>query len=103
MRTTALFALICLPTFTTAVPTSEEAQEDVQQPVEGTTAATHSAALTARANIDMKIIATALDLYRLDNLKYPTTDQGLVALVEMPADSRRASHLAPGWLSSSVA
>ena len=31
-------------------------------------------------------ISAALDLYRLDNLAYPTTDQGLEALVARPAD-----------------
>jgi general secretion pathway protein G len=30
---------------------------------------------------------TALNLYRLDNFKYPTTEQGLKALVQQPNDS----------------
>lgn len=38
---------------------------------------------TARAQIEM--LATQLDLYRLDNGTYPTTQQGLAALWEKPA------------------
>lgn len=34
---------------------------------------------------DLRAIATALDLYRADNGVYPSTDQGLKALVEKPA------------------
>ena len=34
---------------------------------------------------DLRSIATALDLYRADNSVYPSTDQGLRALVEKPA------------------
>lgn len=34
---------------------------------------------------DLRAIGNALDLYRLDNRSYPTTDQGLDALVSKPA------------------
>jgi len=34
---------------------------------------------------DILIIQSALDLYKLDNGRYPTTDQGLQALVTQPA------------------
>lgn len=40
---------------------------------------------TARAQIEM--LATQLDLYRLDNGSYPTTEQGLGALWEKPTVS----------------
>ncbi len=40
---------------------------------------------TARAQIEM--LATQLDLYRLDNGSYPTTEQGLEALWEKPSAS----------------
>ncbi|MDF2447022.1 MAG: type secretion system protein GspG [Moraxellaceae bacterium] len=33
-------------------------------------------------------VANALDLYKLDNHKYPTTDEGLGALVEKPASAK---------------
>lgn len=45
-----------------------------------------------RAKQDIRSIETALNLYRLDNFKYPTTDQGLQALVTNPGDT-----VAPNW------
>lgn len=38
-----------------------------------------------KAGVDIGAIAQALKLYKLDNGKYPTTEQGLQALVEPPA------------------
>ena len=38
----------------------------------------------ARAQQDIAVLENALNLYRLDNLAYPTTAQGLNALVEKP-------------------
>jgi general secretion pathway protein G len=38
-----------------------------------------------KAKADFKNIATALKLYKLDNFAYPTTEQGLKALVEKPS------------------
>jgi len=40
-----------------------------------------------KARQDVLAIQNALDLYRLDNGFYPTTDQGLIALVKKPATS----------------
>jgi len=40
----------------------------------------------AKARQDIRELETALTLYRLDNFRYPTTDQGLDALVKRPAD-----------------
>jgi len=40
-----------------------------------------------KAVADMKGIEQALNLYRLDNSGYPTTDQGLQALVSRPTTS----------------
>ena len=37
------------------------------------------------ARSDLKAIATALEMYRLDNFAYPSTPQGLAALVTRPA------------------
>ncbi len=37
-----------------------------------------------KARVDIATIETALKLYRLDNGNYPTTEQGLMALVEQP-------------------
>jgi len=40
----------------------------------------------ARADIEANL-TTALDLYELDNGRYPTTDQGLKALITKPSSS----------------
>ncbi len=37
-----------------------------------------------KAKQDILAIQSALDLYKLDNGSYPTTDQGLLALVSKP-------------------
>ncbi|MBX3707379.1 MAG: type II secretion system major pseudopilin GspG [Pseudomonadales bacterium] len=37
------------------------------------------------AQSDLRSLANALDIYRLDNFHYPSTDQGLEALVSMPS------------------
>lgn len=37
---------------------------------------------------DLRVISQALDLYRLDNNRYPTTDQGLEALVSAPDNAK---------------
>ncbi len=42
-------------------------------------------ARVARAESDIAALSSALDLYRLDNHTYPTTEQGLDALVEPPS------------------
>ncbi len=47
-------------------------------------------ARAVRAAQDLRAVGAALDLYKLDNLTYPTTEQGLEALVRAPAQ------LAPG-------
>ncbi len=38
----------------------------------------------ARAAQDIRAIESALNMYRLDNYRYPSSDQGLEALVEEP-------------------
>lgn len=45
---------------------------------------TDDARATAAKN-DLRSIASALELYRLDNYDYPSTDQGLEALVSEPS------------------
>ncbi|MEO9496874.1 MAG: type II secretion system major pseudopilin GspG [Roseobacter sp.] len=41
-------------------------------------------ARAARAQSDIAAIGSAIQLYRLDNFRYPTTQQGLEALVAVP-------------------
>ncbi len=38
--------------------------------------------------LQIKQIESALEFYRMDNSRYPTTEQGLKALIEAPADAR---------------
>lgn len=45
------------------------------------------AARVTVAETDIRSIASALELYRLDNRSYPTTSQGLAALVEKPVSA----------------
>ena len=53
-------------------------------------------AAVRKAQIDIGVIETALDQYRLDMLNYPTTEQGLDALLNTPADARRPENYRPG-------
>ncbi len=41
-------------------------------------------ARVAKAKNDIRALESALDIYRLDNYTYPTTDQGLDALIIQP-------------------
>ncbi len=50
-------------------------------------------ARVAKANNDIQALGGALDIYRLDNYVYPTTDQGLEALINPPSSSPEP----PNW------
>ena len=41
-----------------------------------------------KAKQDIRSLESALQMYRVDNFRYPTTDQGLQALVDKPADAK---------------
>ncbi|HVW69065.1 MAG TPA: type II secretion system major pseudopilin GspG [Steroidobacteraceae bacterium] len=43
-------------------------------------------AKVAKAKSDIQAIEAALTMFRLDNSRYPTTEQGLAALVTQPTD-----------------
>mgnify|MGYP001764140523 FL=1 len=43
-------------------------------------------ARVTKAKQDIRAYETALNLYRMDNFRYPTTEQGLQALVQKPSD-----------------
>jgi general secretion pathway protein G len=45
-------------------------------------------ARTLKAQMDIKTLENALKLFKLDSAFYPSTDQGLRALVEQPATGR---------------
>jgi general secretion pathway protein G len=50
----------------------------------------------AKARIQIESLETALKLYKLDNGNYPTTEQGLQALVEPPAAGTPAKNWRQG-------
>ncbi len=45
----------------------------------------------AKVRQDIRALSAALDLYRLDNFAYPTTDEGLEALVVQPSSQSDTS------------
>ncbi|MDH5517094.1 MAG: type II secretion system major pseudopilin GspG [Gammaproteobacteria bacterium] len=49
-----------------------------------------------KAKQDIRALESALNLYRLDNYKYPTTDQGLEALINAPGDLANNSNYKQG-------
>lgn len=49
-----------------------------------------------KAKQDIRALESALNLYRLDNYKYPTTDQGLEALITAPGDLTNSSNYKQG-------
>ena len=52
-------------------------------------------AKVTRAKSDIQALEAALTMFRLDNSRYPTTDQGLQALVTQPTDPA-IRHWRPG-------
>jgi general secretion pathway protein G len=54
------------------------------------------------AKTQMKQVSNALDLYKLDNNRYPTTEQGLRALVEKPTGSPEPRNWNPDGYMPSV-
>ena len=53
------------------------------------------------AESDIRSLAVALDMYRLDNFVYPSTEQGLDALVTRPAGFPEPKNYSPdGYLKS---
>lgn len=53
-------------------------------------------ARAARAQSDIAAISSAVNLYRLDNFRYPTTEQGLAALVDRPSAPPEPENWAAG-------
>ena len=54
------------------------------------------AARIVKARQDIRALESALNLYKLDNFRYPSTDQGLGALVEKPAGTPEARNWKSG-------
>jgi general secretion pathway protein G len=53
-------------------------------------------AQVAKARTDVQALVTALNLYKLDNFAYPSTDQGLQALVTRPSSQPEARNWKAG-------
>ena len=49
-----------------------------------------------KAKSDILSLESALDLYKLDNYTYPTTDQGLEALISIPSSDPAPANWQPG-------
>lgn len=49
-----------------------------------------------KAKQDIRAIESALQMYRIDNYKYPSTDQGLQALVDKPSAGGEAKNWQKG-------
>ena len=59
-------------------------------------------ARVTKAKNDLRLYESALDLYRIDNFRYPTTDQGLDSLVHRPADPNLKNWRAEGYVKNLV-
>ena len=57
-------------------------------------------ARVTKAKQDIRAYETALNLYRMDNFRYPTTEQGLEALVKQPTDPNIKNWKAGGYIQS---
>ena len=54
----------------------------------------------SKAQADIRAYSTALDLFRLDNFRYPTNDMGLQALVKQPTDPTIRNWKEGGYINS---
>ncbi len=54
------------------------------------------------AQADIRAVSNALELYKLDNFRYPSTEQGLAALVKKPAGNPEPKNWSPGGYLKSV-
>ena len=55
-------------------------------------------ATIVKAKQDIQALETALTMYKLDTFQYPSTEGGLVALVQKPADPQVRNWRAGGYL-----
>ena len=55
-------------------------------------------AQVAKAKGDIQAIETALTMYKLDNYKYPSTDLGLLSLVQRPNDATVRNYREGGYI-----
>ncbi len=53
-------------------------------------------AMVEKARADISVLEQALELYRMDLMSYPTTQEGLDALLTRPSGLRQADHYRSG-------
>ena len=53
-------------------------------------------AFVAKAKADIRALSSALKLYKLDNFNFPSTDQGLEALISKPSGVPASKHWKKG-------
>ncbi len=59
-------------------------------------------ARVTKARNDLRLYESALDLYRMDNFRYPTSEQGLEALVKKPNDPNLKNWRPDGYVKQLV-
>ncbi len=59
-------------------------------------------AAIVRANADVQAVTTALNIYKLDNFSFPSTEQGLQALVSKPSGTPPAENWKTGGYLSAL-
>jgi general secretion pathway protein G len=59
-------------------------------------------ARVTKAKNDLRLYESALDLYRMDNFRYPTTEQGLDSLVHRPNDPNLKNWRSEGYVKQLV-
>ena len=65
--------------------------------IQNTAGMTDEARIT-KAKSDISTLQNALEMYKLNNYDYPTTEQGLRALIEQPADVKNWRRYVKGKL-----
>ena len=55
-------------------------------------------ARVTKAKNDLLLYESALDMYRMDNFKYPSAEEGLTALVQKPNDPNLTNWRADGYV-----
>jgi general secretion pathway protein G len=55
-------------------------------------------ARVTKAKNDLRLYESALDLYRMDNFRYPSSEQGLDALVHRPNDPNLKNYRPEGYV-----
>jgi general secretion pathway protein G len=53
-------------------------------------------AMLEKANADVRLLDQAIEMYRLDNLNYPSVEDGLRALVDAPGELARSERYRTG-------